>query len=59
MVSPGERIEIELLAHGQLPALKDAATAVGFPITPEVIGIHITPAARTESVSRSVPLPKT
>ena len=42
-VRPGERIELELRAHGRLPALQAAAHAVGFPITPEVIGIHITP----------------
>jgi hypothetical protein len=41
---PGERIELELLAEGQLPALRTAVTAVGFPTTPEVIGIHMIPA---------------
>ena len=41
--SPGDRIELELLVHGEPPSHRAAATAVGFPITPEVIGMRRTP----------------
>ena len=40
---PGDRIELQLLAHGEPPSHRAAAAATGFPITPEVIGIHRTP----------------
>lgn len=39
----GERIDLELLAQRKPPWDRDAAIAVGFPITPEVTGIHRTP----------------
>jgi hypothetical protein len=42
---PGNCIELELLAVGEPPAHCAAATALGFPTTPEVIGMHRTPLA--------------
>jgi hypothetical protein len=39
----GNRIELELLALGEPPSHRAAAIAAGFPITPEVIGIHRRP----------------
>jgi hypothetical protein len=41
----GNRIELELLAQREPPTHRAAATAVGFPTIPEVIGVHRTPLA--------------
>jgi hypothetical protein len=51
----GNRIELELLARRDPPPHRATATAVGFPITPEVIGIHRRPhRAATHTSSRSL-----
>jgi hypothetical protein len=53
--SLGDRIELELLVHGEPPSHRAAATAVGFPITPEVIGIHRTPLPASTQATATTP----
>ena len=38
--APGDTIQLELLSTGDPPPAAVAASAVGFPITPEVIELH-------------------